>query len=122
MGGGGAVYRDTDWFWTVIGQSGRMEWVLESEQAVFGFVLAPHDCDEFSITRTIEAGPCDPQTLVLTGEPGDTVWLWVGPQTLQVPAGVQQWQFDYRCDFIGLMPEALSAEPRSWGAVKSMYR
>lgn len=119
---GSAAYRDTDWFWTVIGPAGQIEWTLVAEQDVFGFLLSSDDCDNFEIRRTLEAGPDESATTTITGEVGQILWLWVGPRTSHIPDGVQQTQFDYIVGFSGLMPEALPVAAETWGSFKASYR
>ena len=121
-GGGSTVYRDTDWFWTVVGAGGQIAWTLEAEQDMYGFLLAPQDCETFAVTRTLEAGPDGPATLLIDGEAGQVVWLWIGPRTSQIPPGVTDLQFDYVSRLSGLLPEALPTQVTTWGYFKGLYR
>ncbi len=112
--------RDTDWMYVQFGELGMIEWTLDAELPVYGFLLGG-DCDSGpTVDEQITAGPCTPATLVLQGNPGDVIMLWVGPTEYGGPAGNQE--FNYVGDFTGLMPGVVATDNVSFDGIKSLYR
>jgi len=118
----GSEFRDTDWFITIIGEEGVIEWTLDAEQETYGFLLGPHDCYEVEPIQTMTAGPCAPATMVIEGSEGDIVWLWVGPTLFSAPAGFVENEYDYVSYFTGLHSGVVATEPISFDSIKSLYR
>ncbi len=114
--------RDTDWFLVEIGSLGMIEWTLEAEYFVYGFLLGPQDCDEVGVFETIMV-ECDPVTMTLQGNPGDLLWIWVGPTLYQAPIGFIGHEFPYLCHFTGLAYDGIVAtESISFDGLKTLYR
>jgi hypothetical protein len=114
--------RDTDWFIAVIGETGIMEWTVDAEMETYIFILSPQDCATVAVETSLLVGPCLPGTLVIEGNPGDPVWLWVGPSVFTAPIGFVGNEYDYTCNFTGIEDGIIATENASWGAVKSLYR
>lgn len=114
--------RDTDWMHFMMGQSGMIEWTLDSEYPVYGFYLSG-DCDAgITIEDQITAGPCQPDIMTVQGNPGDVVILWVGPTEFSPPGGFVGHEFNYTCDFTGLAPGIVPTSKYTFDAIKSLYR
>lgn len=119
----GGPYRDTDWFLAEIGSSGLIEWTLDGEQGCLGFLLGPQDCSSVGVLETIEAGPCSPAALTIEGNPGQVVWLWVGPEDYTPPGGFVGHEFNYICNFTGLAHDgAVATDQISFDRLKTLYR
>lgn len=114
--------RDTDWFLGVIGRGGTMEWTLDAEQPMIAYQLQPLDCDNLRVLQTLHAGPCAPATMTISGNHGEVVWLWAGPESFVPPPGFVGHEFNYLSIFNGMESGEVGAEPLSWDAVKSLYR
>lgn len=117
-------YRDTDWFIAFIGVYGIIEWTLDAELPTLGFLLSPQDCASVGVEESMEAGPCSPSMMAIQGNPGDMVWLWVGPTEYTPPEGFVGHEYDYICDFEGLevIPGVTATEGISLDRIKSLYR
>ena len=114
--------RDTDWMHFMVGAAGLIQWTLDAEHPVFGFLLGG-DCESGAVIQDqITAGPCLPATLMVQGEPGDIVMLWVGPTEYSPPFGFVGHEFNYVGHFTGLASGTVPTDNFSFGAVKSMYR
>jgi len=73
--------RDTDWFIYTMPASGVLEVTGDAEDDTYMFELGPQDCDEVAVIQNVIVGPCNEVTMTITGEPGSSVWFWVGPTT-----------------------------------------
>jgi hypothetical protein len=114
--------RDTDWMYIAFGELGLIEWTLDAEYPVYGFLLGG-DCDGgITVDDQITAGACLPATMVLQGNPGDVIMIWVGPTEYGGPAGFVGHEFNYIGNFTGLYPGGCPAEKISIDHVKSLYR
>jgi hypothetical protein len=118
----GADYRDTDWFIAIIGEGGTVEWFLDAEYEIYGMLLGPHDCAEVGVIDYFMAGPCMPNTMIIEGDPGDVLWLWVGPTEFAAPYGFEGYEYNYMSTFNGLLPPVTASESVSFGGIKSLYR
>lgn len=113
-------YRDTDWFLATIGASGTITWTLEAEEPTYGFLLAPQDCPTVAVAEQMTADCGSPQVMVISGNPGDVVWLWVGSTVFESPTGAPE--FAYRSDFTGLAEGPIATDASSFDGIKAMYR
>lgn len=118
----GSETRDTDWMYVMFGELGMIEWTLDAEQPVFGFLLGGNCTDGATVDEQIEVGPCAPGTLVLQGNPGDVIMLWVGPTLYAAPAGFVGTEFNYVSTLTGLEPGTVATENVSFDGIKSLYR
>jgi hypothetical protein len=91
----GAGYRDTDWFTLEIPEGGVLEIVGDAELLSWMFELGPQDCGAVGVVQQVGIGPCAEGTMTITGNAGDEVWFWVGPQTFASPDGSDVYEFDY---------------------------
>jgi hypothetical protein len=119
IGGG---FRDTDWFIATLGELGVAEWTLDAEQETYGFILGPQDCVNVGVLESFIAGPCAPATIAVQGNPGDLVWLWIGPTTYDPPAGFVGYEYNYAATFSGLYATEIATESVSFDGIKSLYR
>jgi hypothetical protein len=112
---GGSEYRDTDWFTHEIGSAGYREIFIEAEYETRLYELEPTDCSTVEVVQELTVQPCVLESIIVTGEPGTTVWLWVGPTTYTGP-----WpEYDY---ILHLEPmDPVATEPHSWTAVKGLF-
>ena len=92
----GTSLRDTDWMWTTMPYTGHLRVEIESERPVYLFHLAPTDCQDVAVVDLILIDACERREMIVTGDPGATVWLWVGPPTFEPPAGSDDGEFRYR--------------------------
>jgi hypothetical protein len=119
----GSTWRDTDWMYFMIGQSGMIEWTLEAEYQVNGLLLSG-DCDAgINIADLITFTPSIPAFMMIIGNPGDVVMLWVGPSDYSPPSGFVGYEFSYKCIFTGLNADGpVPTSNLSFDAMKSLYR
>ncbi len=118
----GADGWDTDWTTVVVGPTGQIEWTLDAEQETYGYLLGPNDCNEVGVLQTMTVGPCSPGTMILSGEPGDVLWLWVAPTAFTPPPDQFGNEYDYVSNFSGLVAETVATEIFSFDRMKSIYR
>ncbi len=118
----GSESRDTDWFTCIIGETGSIEWTLDAEQETYGFLLGPNNCNDVVVIESMACGPCDPYTLTIQGEPGEVIWLWVGPTEYSPPSGFVGYEYNYISTFSGLMVTVVATDRVSFDAIKSLYR
>jgi hypothetical protein len=111
----GANARDTDWFEVSMPGEGLLEIFADAEYATYLFELGPHDCGSVAVIQNVTFGPCTDGIMVITGAPGSTVWLWVGPTTFEGPVN----QYDYLP--LSNIPIGLATERHSWSGVKALF-
>lgn len=116
LGDGGAEYRDTDWFQVTIPSTGTLEVVGDAEYATYMFELAPPDCDTVDVAQMATIGPCQENTLSVTGEPGSLVWLWVGSTTFSGPVNEYVYVLSLNLD------GPVATETETWSGVKALFR
>ncbi len=110
--------RDTDWFLIDIPQSGVLEITGDAEESCFLFELGPQDCDDVAVVQDVIIGKCAEASMTITGEPGATVWFWVGPTAFASPDGADVYEFDY---VLELNLDPVATENHSWSDVKSLF-
>jgi len=114
----GMSSRDTDWFLVQIPSWGVLEIWGDAEEASYMFELGPQDCGSVGVIQNVPIGPCDDGLLTITGTPGTTTWVWVGPQRF--------WEGDtYEYDYLlvlNMVAQAVAVENRSWTDVKGLFR
>jgi len=113
----GGAYRDTDWMFATIGEAGIVEVTVEAESNFWFPVLESPDCTNIVIAQDVTVGECDPQTLVIEGNPGDLFYFIGLP-----PEWLDPGMFDYILTFTGLEPGAVATEDASFGSVKALFR
>jgi len=109
--------RDNDWLEILIGDSGVVEITGDAEIATHLYELANADCDDVGVVQNVTIGPCIPGTMILTGEPGSTVWIWVGPTIWENPG----WVIDGYVYLLELSGGTVRTESRSWSTVKGLF-
>ena len=112
----GLQYRDTDWFELVVPESGFIEILGDAEQPTYLLEIGPMDCNTVDVIQDLIVGPCEEGTLVIPGEPGGSVWFWVGPTTFEGPVDM----YDYV--LYSNLGEPTAVADRSWTEVKSLFR
>ena len=117
----GSDFRDTDWFSAVIGDTGVMTASLMPERRSHLFQIST-DCNTAEVLQQAPADPCVEALLTIEGEPGEVVWLWVGPQDFTPPLGFQGHEFDYHLWFTGIEDDVVATEANTWSEVKGLYR
>lgn len=115
--------RDTDWFVAIIGETGIVDWTLDAEVESYGFVLGGDlvNCVDVVVDEQMLAGPCNPASMAIQGNPGDTVFLWVGAADYYPPSGFVGYEYDYQCHFEGL-DGTVATENVNFDEIKSLYR
>src|SRR5690606_4361005 len=105
------------------GSQGHFDWEVDAEQETYIFQLGPQDCGSVGVLQSLVVGPCQPGTMTVFANPGEPVWLWVGPTTFSPPDGFVGHEYDYICIWEGLWTFGVtSTEQASWGQVKSLFR
>ena len=82
--------------------------------------LGPQDCDDVAVIQYVNVGPAMEETIIITGEPGSPVWLWVGPVSYTSPGGFEVEEYDYILE-TNLVPP-VAVEPHTWSAVKRLFQ
>ncbi len=119
----GAESRDTDWFILEIGPTGQVVWTLEAERETYGILLGPQECDIVSVLDQMIAYTCNGyETMTISGEPGDVIWIWVAPTEYSAPFGFDGFEYNYISSFSGLGSATVATDNISFGAIKSLYR
>jgi hypothetical protein len=115
-------HRDTDWFTAIIGPDGRLEWTVEAERPTTMYLLGPQDCAFTGILDSVELPECEPGTMVIQGQPGEVLWLWVGATEFSPPSGMIGHEYTYVANFRGLEPGVVAVNPITFDGIKSLYR
>jgi hypothetical protein len=110
--------RDTDWLRVTLPAAGALEITADAEWPTYVFELGPQDCSMVGVLQAIEVGRCQPSSLVITGEPGSQVWVWVGAREFMPPDG--KWPQEY--DYVLQLETAVAVESWNWSAVRELYR
>ncbi len=114
----GGNTRDTDWFLIDIPASGVLEIIGDAEEPSYMFELGPQDCNTVGVLQDVTIGDCVEASMTITGEPGSTVWFWVGPTGFASPDGSDVFEFDY---VLQLNLDPVATENHSWTDVKSLF-
>jgi len=109
----GSEFRDTDWYHIYIPEGGVLEIIGDAEQPTFMFELGPQDCDNVGVLQNVPIGDCDEGTMTVTGNEGDLVWFWVGPQTFTGPVN----EYEY----VLLLNLVTPVENHSFSQVKALF-
>lgn len=105
--------RDTDWHLITMPDGGVLEIVGDAEYPTYFFELSPQDCISVAVAQNIIVGPCEQNTMTITGPAGVDIWFWVGPTTFDGPVN--------ECNYVvysNLGPVA--TEQHSWSEVKML--
>ncbi len=113
----GSTNRDTDWFTVTLPASGTLTITGDADYHSYIFELGPQECDVVGVLQNIEIGPFNPGYMILTGEPGATVWIWVGPTTFEAPNGQDVDEYLY----ILMLDDPVSVKNHSWTGVKALF-
>ncbi len=120
--GNSQSFRDTDWFAITLGPTGKVTWTLNAEQTIFAYVLEL-ECPDPGVYGVAVGGPCATGGLIIVGDPGDHIGLWVAPPGYSPPLGMVGNEFNYEFTLSGLSPhQVVAVETVNWGTVKSRYR
>jgi hypothetical protein len=113
----GANYRDTDWFIVNAGGS-SLTASITPEYATYLFQLTVDPtCVTIDVLQHTPVQPRQTDTLEIATEPGEEVWLWVGPSPF---SGLPEYL--YLLNLQGLEAAYTPVEAGSWGYIKSLYR
>ncbi|MEZ4386173.1 MAG: hypothetical protein R3D98_01080 [Candidatus Krumholzibacteriia bacterium] len=112
----GEHLRDTDWFSHHLGPDGTRVLTVEVEYDSVVWLLWPQDCGgELEWLERVELAWCDPVDLVVSGDPGQEVWVVIAPADW---FGAGEYAYT-----IGLEPhDTVASERHSWSAVKELFR
>jgi len=108
--------RDTDWFILTFGDSGVLSIAGNAEESTYMFELGPPDCNTVGVIQNVIIGPCSPGQMTLYGEPGSTVWFWVGPTAY---GDGEVYEYDYILEIEG---GVTATESHSLTEIKSLFR
>ncbi len=110
----GGAFRDTDWFTIAIPADGVLEITGDAFEPTYMFELGPRDCDAVGVLQSVAIGPFQEASLSITGQPGDEVWFWVGPQHF--------WDGDtYEYLYVLWLNLTVPVKTRSWTGVKCLF-
>jgi hypothetical protein len=113
----GMDFRDTDWFDVTLPATGVLTIVADAEQPTYLFELGPQDCSEVDVLQSVPFGPFSTGEMVLTGVPGENVWIWVGPQEFTPPGGDDVFEYTY----VLWLDLPVAVQAASWSAVKALF-
>ncbi|HOX27319.1 MAG TPA: hypothetical protein PLL30_16300 [Candidatus Krumholzibacteria bacterium] len=115
----GSHYRDTDWFYLHVGESGVVELEAEAEWATYFWEVTTF-CS-MAVLPNILVEECDSGTMTIEAL-GEIIGFWVGPTVFEPPSYAVDNEYDYVIHFSGLMPVPVATESVSWSAVKALFR
>lgn len=120
----GSPSRDTDWMYMMIGESGTVEWTLEAEYDITGFLLTGDCSDGPYIAEEINFTYQSPVQMTIQGDPEEIFMIWVGPSDYYPQEGMEGNIINYKCTFSGLSQNGgqISTDSISFDAIKSLYR
>lgn len=107
---------DTDWFILTFGPEGFLEITGDAEEATYMFELGPMDCADVAVIQNLTIGPCIPESMIVTGEPGSQFWLWLGPVNV---SAIGTYEYDYVLNIEG---GVVATETHSLSDVKGLFR
>jgi hypothetical protein len=113
------VNADTDWYRLELGAQGELEAILESERSTFLMHLNPPDCDTYGIEQWCLAGYGETGSLVVSGSPGQIVWLVVAPRSLSSDFWPEIAEYTY---LLTINSGGVANEETTWSEMKSLYR
>ncbi len=115
----GQDHRDTDWFTLTMPAAGALEIIGSATFATSMYELGPPDCDQVTVQQAVTIAPFGQNSLVITGEPGSTVWFWVGAESFTPPVWADP---PYEYTYLLHIPQVVVTEQHTLSAVKSLYR
>lgn len=118
----GGYGRDTDWFTFIFGSTGIIEITADAEFETIIFELGPPDCQSFEVVQNLLVGDCSPGSLLISGTPGETAWLFVASSSFSPPQCNSQSQYNYIITFTGLESGTVVFEKTSFGSLKALFR
>lgn len=126
IGSDGFGYRDGDEFSVILGEAGTLDIMIDAEAPLYLFHVAPTDCNEAGPVQYVTAGACQPESMTITGSPGEEIWLAAFPTNFdpaewQDPEGDGVAEFDYVLWLSGLAEDVVAVENHSWSDVKALY-
>ncbi len=101
---------------------GLLTWTLDAEEETYGFLLGGDvaGCgNDIIVEEFMTAGPCAPAEIEIWSNPGDTLFLWIGPTDYIPPMGFTGNEYDYAATFLG--PQCATTR-MSLGSIKCLYR
>ena len=118
--------RDSDWYLVYLGEAGILEWTLEAEMETQGFLLGGdfEGCQDVFVQESIMAGPCQPATMTIQGQPGDLVAIWIGPPEFFPPNWFEGNAYDYiaHLEGVGRFTGVTTTETIKLDMIKTFYR
>jgi len=114
----GSPQRDTDWYLLHVPVGGAQSIEADAESPCFLFELGPQDCANVAVVQSVFVGPCSSGSMCVPGYVGEPVWIWIGPQTVEPPAGFVGNEFRYYL----ISNVMLAVETRTFSEVKALFR
>ncbi len=117
--------RDTDWIMVTIGITGMVTWTVDAQSTTNIYLLGGDvaNCGDITVDDNLTVGPCGaPGTMVLQGNPGDVLFLWIGSDQFSNPDGNLANEYMWASSFEGLYPGIIATENVSFDGIKSLYR
>jgi hypothetical protein len=108
----GFLIRDNDYFEQIIPASGVFELTADAEYATYVFQITW--CDNLQMLQQIQVGPCQPGSMTIVGQPGETFWLFIIPTSFEGPVNEYNYVIESNLGTV-------ATTPRSWSAVKGLF-
>jgi hypothetical protein len=110
-------YRDTDWFTVALPASGMVTIAAVPEFDSYLFELGPQDCGAVGVLQSVPIMGFNEGSLTVTGDPGQDVWIWFGPQGYESPNGDDVFEYDY----VMFLDIPIAMKTRRWTDVKALF-
>jgi hypothetical protein len=81
------------------------------------FELGPQDCGNVGVLQNVPIMGFNEGSLTVSGDPGQDVWVWFGPQGFESPNGDDVFEYDY----VMFLDIPIAVEARRWTDVKAMF-
>ncbi len=115
----GSWYRDDDYYDVIMPAAGVLEIIADAEIATYLVQWSPPDCITGFMVQVVQFGGLAPASMVITGQPGEVIWLYVGATVFTPPPGYDQNEYDF---VLRLNLEPVALRDHSWSEVKSLFR
>ncbi|HOX24203.1 MAG TPA: hypothetical protein PLL30_00435 [Candidatus Krumholzibacteria bacterium] len=122
---GGDLWRDTDWFRIPADPSGVTEVGMDADVPCLLWQMQPGECEPAIVLDMVAFGPCQEQWHFFSAAPNSIMWLAVAPASFDPPDPVEcdpAGPYEYWLYVAGWDDPVVRVEPRSWAAVKRLFR
>lgn len=110
--------RDTDWFELMIPAGGTLEITIEAEHPIQMWQIGTEDCIAWMFLNVSRVMACEQGAMTISGEPGESVLLWITPRFSNTPDGSDVFEFDYSLT----TNLSVRTESQSLSEIKAIFR